>query len=129
LSGYGVPLGRAFQLRDDLLGVFGDPAATGKPVGDDVREGKLTPLLAAAVAAADEGQAAILGRVGAPDLDDGDVAAVRDVLVATGAVDEVERRITELVTSALAELDAAPLAPAARDALGELARFVAWRDR
>jgi geranylgeranyl diphosphate synthase type I len=109
--------------------VFGDPAATGKPVGDDVREGKLTPLLAAAVAAADEGQAAILGRVGAPDLADGDVGAVRDVLVATGAVDEVERRITELVTSALAALEAAPLVPAARDALGELARFVAWRDR
>ena len=129
LSGYGVPLGRAFQLRDDLLGVFGDPAATGKPVGDDVREGKLTPLLATAVAAADEGQAAILARVGAPDLDDGDVGAVRDVLVATGAVDEVERRITELVTSALAALDAAPLVPAAREALGELARFVAWRDR
>ncbi len=129
LSGYGVPLGRAFQLRDDLLGVFGDPAATGKPVGDDVREGKLTPLLATAVAAADEGQAAILARVGAPDLDDADVGAVRDVLVATGAVDEVERRITELVTSALAALDAAPLVPAARDALGELARFVAWRDR
>jgi geranylgeranyl diphosphate synthase type I len=129
LSGYGVPLGRAFQLRDDLLGVFGDPAATGKPVGDDLREGKLTPLLAAAAAAADERQAAVLSRVGAADLDDREVGTMRDVLVATGAVGEVERRITELVTSALTALDAAPLVPAARDALGDLARFVAWRDR
>jgi geranylgeranyl diphosphate synthase type I len=129
LSAFGVPLGRAFQLRDDLLGVFGDAITTGKPVGDDVREGKLTPLLAAAVAAADEEQAAILARVGEPDLDDGDVRVVRDVLLATGAVDAVERTITELVERALVALDGAPLVPDARDALAELARFVAWRNR
>jgi geranylgeranyl diphosphate synthase type I len=129
LSDYGAPLGRAFQLRDDLLGVFGDPSATGKPVGDDLREGKLTPLLAASIAAADDGQAAVLAQVGTPDLDDRDMRAVRDVIVATGAVDEMERRIASLVERALAALDAAPLDPAARRALGELARFVAWRDR
>src|SRR5436305_107189 len=48
LSAYGDPLGEAFQLRDDLLGAFGDEAQTGKPVGDDLREGKPTPLLAIA---------------------------------------------------------------------------------
>jgi geranylgeranyl diphosphate synthase type I len=128
LSEYAVPLGRAFQLRDDLLGVFGDPSATGKPVGDDVRAGKLTPLLATAVASADAAQRRVLARVGAPELDDAEVRAVCDVLVATGAVDDVEDRITELVTRALGALAAAPLVPEARDALEALARFVAWRD-
>ena len=51
LSAYGDPLGEAFQLRDDILGTFGDSERTGKPVGDDLREGKPTPLLAEATAA------------------------------------------------------------------------------
>ena len=66
LSRYGLPLGDAFQMRDDVIGAFGDPALTGKPVGDDLREGKPTPLLARAVALADAGQRAIArsGRCG-----------------------------------------------------------------
>ena len=68
LSAFGLPLGEAFQLRDDILGVFGDAAVTGKPVGDDLREGKLTPLLAAATAVANESQAALLARAGSPEL-------------------------------------------------------------
>ena len=56
LSAYGLPLGDAFQMRDDVIGAFGDSAVTGKPVGDDLREGKPTPLLARAVALADAGQ-------------------------------------------------------------------------
>ena len=62
LSAYGDPLGEAFQLRDDLLGAFGEEAATGKPVGDDLREGKPTPLLAVATENADAAQAAVLAR-------------------------------------------------------------------
>ena len=58
LSGYGLPLGDAFQMRDDVIGAFGDPAVTGKPVGDDLREGKPTPLLARAVARATPAQQA-----------------------------------------------------------------------
>ena len=91
LSAYGDPLGEAFQLRDDLLGAFGEESATGKPVGDDLREGKPTPLLAVADGAADAAQAAVLAEVGQDDLvRDGDRARSRTVFVATGAVATIE---------------------------------------
>ncbi|HZP28606.1 MAG TPA: polyprenyl synthetase family protein [Acidimicrobiia bacterium] len=129
LSRFGLPLGEAFQLRDDLLGVFGDPAVTGKPVGDDLREGKLTPLVAAAVAAADATQRRVLDRLGAPTLGPGDVAHLQSVLVDTGAVAATEQAIERLVGEALDALDATPITDDARVALKELATFVAWRDR
>jgi geranylgeranyl diphosphate synthase type I len=129
LSRFGIPLGEAFQMRDDLLGVFGDPAVTGKPVGDDLREGKLTPLLAAAVANATPEQARVLARVGNGLLDAGDVAAIQETLLATGAVGEVERAIDTRVREALAELAHLDITAPAREALDELAHFVAWRDR
>jgi geranylgeranyl diphosphate synthase, type I len=128
LSAVGVPLGRAFQLRDDLLGVFGDPTVTGKPVGDDLREGKLTPLIAAAVAR-DPRIGEVLDHRGLTGLDDRGVADVQEMLVACGAVDEAERTVERLVAEAISVLDAAPLTEPARDALVQLARFVGWRDR
>jgi geranylgeranyl diphosphate synthase type I len=129
LSAYGLPLGEAFQLRDDLLGVFGDDAATGKPVGDDLREGKPTVLVALAREAADDRQARALRLVGRPDLTADQVAELQAVLRDTGAVDEVERRIGELEASALSGLHAAGLTGEATDALESLAAQVAWRDR
>jgi geranylgeranyl diphosphate synthase type I len=129
LSGYGDPLGEAFQLRDDLLGAFGDEAITGKPVGDDLREGKPTPLLAIAIGRADADQAAVLELVGAPDLDRGQVAAVQAVLVDTGAMAEIEHTIDRLTNEAIASIEAAPITDDARSALVELAHYVAWRDR
>ncbi len=128
LSAYGDPLGEAFQLRDDLLGAFGDETITGKPVGDDLREGKPTPLLAAATTKADPAQAAVLARVGRADLSPEDVAAIQQVLVATGAVDAMEASIDALTTEALDAIAVAPVTEEARAALTELARFVAWRE-
>jgi geranylgeranyl diphosphate synthase, type I len=128
-SAFGVPLGEAFQMRDDLLGVFGDPAVTGKPVGDDLREGKLTPLVAAAVAMAGPDDQSTLTRIGEPGLDADGVAALQSVLVTTGAVAEVEQAIALRVDAALAALASLPITEPARAALGDLARFVAWRDR
>lgn len=108
LSDYGLALGEAFQLRDDLLGVFGDPEATGKPAGDDLREGKRTVLVAYGLdgAAADE-QTLIESSLGREDLDEADVESVRAVLVRTGAVDRVEALIDSLVVESVGALDRA----------------------
>jgi geranylgeranyl diphosphate synthase type I len=129
LSGYGLPLGEAFQLRDDLLGVFGDETLTGKPVGDDLREGKPTVLYATARERAGPVAVRVLDRYGAPDLDERDVAALQDVLVETGAVEDMERAIEELVGRAVVALDTAGVTPEAHDALVDLAQYVAGRDR
>jgi len=107
-SAYGLPLGEAFQLRDDVLGVFGDPAATGKPAGDDLREGKRTVLVALARRGADAAQAALLEqRIGDPGLDLAGVEALREVIRDTGALATVERMIDERVETATAALDTA----------------------
>jgi geranylgeranyl diphosphate synthase, type I len=129
LSAYGLPLGEAFQLRDDVLGAFGDAAATGKPVGDDLREGKPTPLLALAAARADPAQAALLGRVGTASLSADEIHRLQAVLVATGALDEVERRIELLTDESVEAIKDAPLSGEAQVALTELAAYVANRDR
>ncbi|NEE04230.1 polyprenyl synthetase family protein [Phytoactinopolyspora halotolerans] len=98
---YGIALGEAFQLRDDILGVFGDPAQTGKPAGDDLREGKRTLLVAYAAERADAAQAALIDDLlGDPDLDSSGVDRLRDVLVDTRARERVEARITDRVTEA-----------------------------
>jgi len=101
LSRYGLDLGEAFQLRDDLLGVFGDPDATGKPAGDDLREGKRTVLIAHVLDAADTDQTAIVDKLlGQPDLDASGVEELRTVLRDTGAVERVEARIAQLADTA-----------------------------
>lgn len=128
LSGYGLPLGEAFQLRDDVLGVFGDPAQTGKPAGDDLREGKRTLLVATAMARADASQARLLReRLGDPHLTASGVDELRGVIVATGALDEVEGVIAARTEQALEVLADAPIAPQARTALGELAEAATSR--
>jgi len=111
LSSYGVPLGEAFQLRDDLLGVFGEVRLTGKPSGDDIREGKRTLLMARALDKADDAQRSLLEAALATngDLDDAAIAAVQHTLAETGAVAAVETVIAELTSAAVASLRHAPI--------------------
>ncbi len=127
LSRYGDPLGEAFQLRDDVLGAFGDSARTGKPVGDDLREGKPTLLLAVANEEADRAQRAVLAMVGDPDLDESAVVAVQQVLTDTGARRVVEEEITLLAAAAVEALSDLPAAPHVCAALADLADFVVGR--
>ncbi len=129
LSAYGLPLGDAFQRRDDVLGVFGDLSVTGKPVGDDLREGKPTTLLAIATARARGSEVKVLERVGDEDLSAVDIADLQSVLQGTGALDEIEASIAALAHEAVAAAHRLPLVPEAREALVELAHYVAWRDR
>jgi geranylgeranyl diphosphate synthase type I len=128
LSAYGMPLGEAFQLRDDLLGAFGDQSRIGKPVGGDLREGKPTALVALARERAEGEAARLLERLGAPDLSDQEVADLQSVLVDTRALAAVEEQIDALVDEALEALELADLSDVARRRLAELAWFVAGRD-
>ena len=126
LSGYGLPLGDAFQLRDDVMGAFGDEEITGKPVGGDLREGKPTPLLARAVAAANGVQQRVLDMVGT-EIDDEHVAHIQQVIVDTGALDETEAAIARLTGEALAALERIPYPPEVIEELAQLARYVSER--
>jgi geranylgeranyl diphosphate synthase type I len=121
-SDYGLPLGLAFQLRDDILGVFGDPDLTGKPAGDDLREGKQTVLIAITRTRASLAEAAVIDRaLGNPSLGPPGLAALRAVISESGALAECERMIEQQVSQALASLQRAPVTSEARDALAELA--------
>ena len=118
----GLPLGEAFQLRDDVLGVFGDPAVTGKSADDDLREGKQTLLIALAEEQADEAGRKLLGDLlGNADAGPEEFDALRRLLETTGARARVEERITERTALARAAIAAAPLAADARAALDALA--------
>lgn len=122
LGEFGSPLGRAFQFRDDLLGVFGDSDVTGKPAGDDLREGKRTVLVAHAVARADRaGRRLMADRLGDPSLDAAGVAALQQVITDSGARESVEKMIDELYDRAMAALTVAEMTPQGRTALGGLA--------
>ena len=120
--GYGIPVGVAFQLRDDVLGVFGDPALTGKPAIDDLREGKRTVLVAIARERSGAAGRELLDRLlGDRLLDEAGAAQIRSILVETGALAECELMIDSSVAEGLAALEGAPITGEATRALAELA--------
>ncbi len=122
LSAFGLPLGIAYQLRDDLLGVFGDPEVTGKPSGDDLREGKRTVLVALARAALPSNAATLFDELlGDRELTDLQVRTLQDTIKASGAVEDVERIIQRNVELAKNSLRDAKITASARHQLMGLA--------
>lgn len=128
-TAYGTPVGEAFQLRDDLLGAFGDAELLGKPVGGDLREGKPTALVAIARERATGAGAKLLDtRYGASDLTPEEIEALHSVLQETGARSDVEATIDRLVQMGIDAISNADIHPDAQAALVELAYFVAGRE-
>lgn len=127
---FGTDLGVAFQLRDDILGVFGDPSVTGKPSGDDLRSGKRTVLLAEATQLADQSNPSAANllrtRVGT-DLTEDQVRQLRDVIEEVGALAAAEKRIATLTRRALSTLSSAPINATAKAGLSELAQIATDR--
>ena len=122
LGAYGSAIGEAFQMRDDVLGVFGAPAVTGKPAGSDLAERKATSVVVAAQQMADapiRRQFAEL--TSAEELDDSDIAHWRTLIVATGAVDWIEELIAERVASATDHIFDAPIDDWVQSALADMA--------
>ena len=129
LAAYGSPLGRAFQFRDDVLGVFGDSEVTGKPAGDDLREGKRTVLVAHAYAhARPAGRSLLATRLGDPGLTAAGVADLQQVIVDSGAREAVETMIEQAYQRALAALDRAEMTPEGRQGLTALAEAAVRRE-
>jgi geranylgeranyl diphosphate synthase, type I len=127
LSAFGLPLGEAFQLRDDLLGVFGDADSTGKPAGDDLVEGKRTVLVALALDGAEPQAATALDRMLGTPLDADQVAAARRIIDESGAHAQVEMVIKELADRALSSLELADIDDPARMVLRDLASAATQR--
>ena len=128
-TGYGLPLGEAFQLRDDILGVYGDPEVTGKPAGDDLREGKRTVLIAIATERATPAQLhSMHEHLGDEHLSLDGVNNLREIIRDTGALDYTEDLIASLLDQSLAALNSAPLEATAVSALSDLAHKAVQRN-
>jgi len=122
LSAYGLPLGEAFQLRDDMLGIFGDPKETGKPAGDDLREGKRTVLMAMTMEKASESaRAELSAHLGKPDLSPEKIESLRTLIVETGAIADVEKLIDRLGEESVAAAHSVAINESARPFLLALA--------
>jgi geranylgeranyl diphosphate synthase type I len=129
LESYGRPVGEAFQIRDDVLGVFGDPEVTGKDRDGDLREGKQTVLLAKTREHAGPHERRLLDQlIGDPALPPDEAERIRTIMVSSGALDATDALITDLANEGLAALDIADLEPSATSALRELAEAAASRD-
>lgn len=128
LARYGRHCGTAFALRDDILGVWGDPEVTGKPAGDDLRNGKVTAILALGEKALRGRAAKALARVGAPDARLGDITILQEALCAAGVRDQVEQMISDEVEQAQQVLAGSPLTKNGVAGLSAMVERVAWRN-
>lgn len=124
-SEYGLPLGEAFQLRDDLLGVYGDPSETGKPAGDDLREGKRTALIAFAH---DRGNQATKKLI-EEKLGTEDISGLADAIQESGAVTHVEDLIEKLAEAALDAIERDEINADAKPLLTQMVDVVTKRSR
>ena len=130
LHDYGLAVGEAFALRDDLLGIWGDPAQTGKPAGDDLISGKPTVVLAIAAAQLRSPSAKLaLQRAGSAEFSTADLTLLREQLASEGIVDTVEALIAGHVATALTALDTPLLHPDGVAQLTRMAHQIAWRDK
>ncbi|WP_262104226.1 polyprenyl synthetase family protein [Arthrobacter sp. Marseille-P9274] len=121
-SAFSLPLGEAFQIRDDVLGVFGDPATTGKPAGDDLREGKRTVLIGLAVDRCSPAEAEFIqAKLGLPDLSDGEIDSLRAIIESCGALAEAESMISAFSSDAYSALEKLPVEDTVAGALRALA--------
>ena len=128
LSAYGLPLGEGFQYRDDLLGVFGDPNDTGKPAGDDLREGKRTVLIALTdLESSDSMRQEMKKYFGDPDLDSDGVSIVQEIIISTGAKEKLETMIDQLTEQALQACESELINEKAHPLLLELAKIATKR--
>jgi geranylgeranyl diphosphate synthase, type I len=127
-SAYGLPLGEAFQLRDDLLGVFGEPAETGKPAGDDLREGKRTVLMALThERSSDQQRRTIKELLGKPDLSLDEVNELRAIIIDSGARDHLEGLISTLTQEAVSAIDNPLITSHAQSLLHQMATIATQR--
>ena len=121
-TNFGIPLGEAFQLRDDLLGIFGDPTQTGKPSGDDLREGKRTVLMAVAMDKSNKTQLEEIKKLfGDPNLTSKQVEQLQEIIIETGAVSHIESMIEEFTSTSLSALNHGGINPIGKGLLTELA--------
>jgi len=130
LTAFARPLGRAYQARDDVLGVFGDEAVTGKPSASDLRLGKVTPLVAAALRLASTQDAASLRAVlGNPEATAEQLATAAGIIAHCGALSAVESAIANGLAESLDALAKADLTTGGRTGLTRLAQVCLGRDR
>ena len=128
LSKFGSPLGEAFQLRDDVLGVIGDSKNTGKPVGDDIREGKFTLLMAYAIENANIADQKLLDRRGSDDITQVEIEKITSIIINGGALEAVESKIKKLYDEAIGSLDILNSNETAIKLAKSLAGYVCWRE-
>jgi len=129
LSTYGIPLGLAFQIQDDILGLFGSAGKTGKPVGSDIREGKKTLLILHALERCSEAdKAVILNALGNDAVTDGKIEAVRAIVRSTGSLEYSKALVRELIEKAVATISGSRFRAEAQAFLVAIADFIGRRD-